>query len=81
MTTAEPPEPLILQQSEFIICKQILQQIDGPAARHSCPVVFISGSKSSHNLTAPNNRAAFSYNRALICFSVRPQSRMARSCS
>ena len=44
MTTAEPPEPLILQQSEFIMFKQILQQIDGPAARHSCPIVSISGS-------------------------------------
>ncbi len=33
MTTAEPPEPLTLQHSEFIIFKQILQQIVGPAAR------------------------------------------------
>ena len=32
-TTAEPPEPLTLQHSEFIIFKQILQQIVGPAAR------------------------------------------------
>ena len=30
-TTAEPPEPLTLQHSEFIIFKQILQQIVGPA--------------------------------------------------
>ena len=33
MTTVEPPEPLTLQHSEFIIFKQILQQIVGPAAR------------------------------------------------
>ena len=33
MTTAEPPEPLTLQHSEFIIFKQVLQQIVGPAAR------------------------------------------------
>ena len=32
-TTAEPPEPLTLQHSEFIIFKKILQQIVGPAAR------------------------------------------------
>ena len=32
--TAEPPEPLIFQHSEFILFKQILQRIDGPAARH-----------------------------------------------
>jgi hypothetical protein len=44
MTTAEPPEPLTLQHSEFIIFKQNLQQIGGPAARHSCPIVSISGS-------------------------------------
>ena len=44
MTTAEPPEPLTHQHSEFIIFKQILLQIGGPAARHSCPVVSISGS-------------------------------------
>ena len=44
MTTAEPPEPLIFQHSEIIITKQILQQIGGPAARHSCPVVSIRGS-------------------------------------
>ena len=34
MTTAEPPEPLHLQHSNVIMNKQILQQIDGPAARH-----------------------------------------------
>jgi hypothetical protein len=34
MTTAEPPEPLDFQHSEFILFKQILQRIDGPAARH-----------------------------------------------
>jgi len=44
MTTAEPPEPLTLQHSGFIVFKQIFQQIGGPAARHSCPVVSISGS-------------------------------------
>ena len=44
MTTAEPPEPLTLLHSEFILFKQILQQIVGPAARHSCPVVSIRGS-------------------------------------
>ncbi len=33
-TTAEPPEPLIFQHSEFILFKQILQRIDGPAVRH-----------------------------------------------
>ena len=32
-TTAEPPEPLTLQHSEFIIFKKNLQQIVGPAAR------------------------------------------------
>jgi hypothetical protein len=35
MTTAELPEPLFFQQSEIILFKQILQRIDGPAARHS----------------------------------------------
>ena len=35
MTTAEPPEPLILQHSDSIINKQNLQEIVGPAARHS----------------------------------------------
>jgi hypothetical protein len=30
MTTAEPPEPLIFQHSEFIINKQIRQKILGP---------------------------------------------------
>ncbi len=35
MTTAELPEPCILQHIEFIICKQILLKIGGPAARHS----------------------------------------------
>ena len=44
MTTAEPPEPLTLQHAKFIITKQILYPIDGPAARHSCSVVSISGS-------------------------------------
>ena len=34
-TTAEPPEPLTFQHPEFIFFKQILQQNDGPAARHS----------------------------------------------
>ena len=34
MTTAELPEPCILQHIEFIICKQILLKIGGPAARH-----------------------------------------------
>ena len=33
MTTAEPPEPLDFQHPEFIFFKQILQRIDGPAAR------------------------------------------------
>ena len=32
-TTTEPPEPLTLQHSEFIIFKQVLQQIVGPAVR------------------------------------------------
>jgi hypothetical protein len=32
--TAEPPEPLTFQHSEFIITKQILLKIAGPAARH-----------------------------------------------
>ena len=44
MTTAELPEPLNFQHAKFIITKQILQKIDGPAARHSCPIVSISGS-------------------------------------
>ena len=35
MTTAELPEPLIFQQSEIILFKQILQRIDGPEARLS----------------------------------------------
>ena len=43
MTIAEPPEPLIFQHSDSIINKQNLQEISGPAARHSCPVVSISG--------------------------------------
>ena len=43
MTTAEPPEPLTLQHSEFIIFKQILQLIVGPAARQfSCPSILLS---------------------------------------
>ena len=29
MTTAEPPEPLFFQHSEFILSKRILQRIDG----------------------------------------------------
>jgi hypothetical protein len=33
MTTAESPEPLVFQHSEYILFKQILQRIDGPAAR------------------------------------------------
>ena len=36
MTTAEPPEPLDFQHPEFILFKQFLQQIVGPAARHLC---------------------------------------------
>ena len=52
MTTGEPPEPLTVKHSEIILFKQILQQIDGPAARHfvysvysvdfylSCPFVL-----------------------------------------
>ncbi len=40
MTTAEPPEPLTLQHSEFIIFKQILLLIDGPAARLSVYSVY-----------------------------------------
>ena len=44
MTTAELPEPLNFQHAKFIITKQVLQKIDGPAARHSCPIVSISGS-------------------------------------
>ena len=40
MTTAELPEPLIFQQSEIILFKQILQRIDGPAARHSVCSVY-----------------------------------------
>ena len=43
-TTAEPPEPLIFSHSEFIIYTHNLLKIVGPAARHSCLVVFISGS-------------------------------------
>ena len=35
MTTAELPEPLVLQHSDSIINKQNLQEIVGPAARHS----------------------------------------------
>ena len=35
MTTAESPEPLIFQHSEFFLFNQILQQFDGPAARLS----------------------------------------------
>ena len=35
MTTAEPPEPLIFQHSQFIIYKQNIQEFVGPAARHS----------------------------------------------
>jgi len=34
-TTAEPPEPLTLQHSEFIIFKKILQQIVGPGGEAS----------------------------------------------
>ena len=34
-TTAEPPEPLSFRHSEFILFKQILQRMDGLAARHS----------------------------------------------
>jgi hypothetical protein len=30
----QPPEPLIFQHPEFIIFKQIIQEIAGPAARH-----------------------------------------------
>ena len=35
MTTAEPPETLILQHSDSIMNKQNLKEIVGPAARHS----------------------------------------------
>ena len=61
MTNAELPEPLTLQHSEFIIFKQILQRIVGPAARHSvysvysvdckhwCLLAFIRGFKFSFN--------------------------------
>ncbi len=34
MTTAEPPELLIFQHSQFIIYKQNIQEFVGPAARH-----------------------------------------------
>ena len=34
MTTAEPPEPLIVHHPDSIMNKQNLQEIDGPAARH-----------------------------------------------
>ena len=34
MKTAEPPEPLTVQHSDFIMTKQNLQGIGGPAARH-----------------------------------------------
>jgi hypothetical protein len=44
MTTAEPPEPLTIQHADSIMNKQNLLEIVGPAARHSCPVVSISGS-------------------------------------
>ena len=42
MTTAEPPEPLTVQHTEIILFKQILQQIVGPAARHSVCSVLLS---------------------------------------
>ena len=35
MTTAEPPEPLIFLHLDSIINKQNLQEMGGPAARHS----------------------------------------------
>ena len=35
MKTAEPPELLIFQHSQFIIYKQNIQEFVGPAARHS----------------------------------------------
>ncbi len=34
MTTAESPELLIFQHSQFIIYKQNIQEFVGPAARH-----------------------------------------------
>ena len=40
MTTAEPPEPLTVQHSDFIMTKQNLQGIGGPAARHSVSSVY-----------------------------------------
>jgi hypothetical protein len=52
MTTAEPPEPLTLQHSDSIMNKQNLQKFDGPAVRHSCPIVSISGSISIILVTA-----------------------------
>ena len=63
MTTAEPPETLIIQHSEFIIYKESLQEIDGPAARHSCPVVSISGSISIIWLRNGNVRHYISFDR------------------
>ena len=35
MTTAEPPEPLTFLHLDSIINKQNLQEMGGPAARHS----------------------------------------------
>ena len=40
MKTAEPPEPLTVQHSDFIMTKQNLQGIGGPAARHSVSSVY-----------------------------------------
>jgi len=42
MTTAESPEPLAFSAFRTQFFKQILQQIDGPAARHFvCFVYFV----------------------------------------
>ena len=59
MTTAEPPEPLFFQHSEYITSKQILHLIDGPTARHlyyyrsfSCffAKIFLNGHELSHDI-------------------------------
>ena len=47
MTTAESPEPLIFQHSEFFLFNQILQQFDGPGGEAFCLFCVICGFKFS----------------------------------
>ena len=60
MTTAELPEPLFFQHMEFILFKQILQEIVGPAARlfvknqcNLCNLCFPEKLRFGCDLTAP----------------------------